>query len=184
MFFAWIATVFVVLGLSCLIYEAWRSHRDNSYKDGPAGFGFFLFFVGALLLTIGLINSMVAYSAQVQRGTELAKIDSFEKTYQMRADNLTKEFAHFLAGAYPQHEKDIFSKIEPGKLDIYLVKYPELQASKTITELVQQVRSLQDDIYKQQLARAETVRDMQFTVRSPWVYHWIWIVSDTSNSIQ
>ena len=173
MFFVGLATTFIVLGVSCLVYEVWRRRQDNLYKDGPAGFGFFLFFVGAILLLIGLINSMVAYSDQVQRSVELTKIASFEKTYQARANNLTKEFAHYLAEAYPQHEKDIFSKIEPGKLDIYLVKYPELQASKTITELVQQVRSLQDDIYKQQLSRAETVRDMQFTVRSPWVYQWM-----------
>ncbi len=130
-------------------------------------------FFAAVILIWGVIVGMYTNTEQVGYSVELNKISSFEQTYQVRSDNLTKEFAHYLADIYPSHEKDIFSKIQPGKLDIYLVKYPELQASKTIVELVQQIRSLQDDIYKQRLTRAEIIRNMQYNVRSPWVYQWM-----------
>jgi len=173
MFWVFLAGAFLIVAVASAGVQVYKDKYEVKNEFGSGGLAVFMAFICALSLTIGLFNSMYANSSQVMRGTELTKIDSFERTYQMRANNLTEQFRSYLAEMYPAHEKDIFSKIEPGKLDIYLVKYPELQASKTITELVQQVRSLQDDIYKQQLAYAETVRDMRYTVQSPWVYQWM-----------
>ena len=176
MFFVILAATFVVLGSFFIGHKYLRDGgmKEPSGDNFPAGgLGLFLVSLGMVFVTIGLLVSLYTYSVQVGYAVDLDKITQFEKTYQARADNLTKQFASYLAGVYPQHEKEIFSRIEPGKLDIYLVKYPELQASKTIMVLVDQERSLQDDIYKQQITRAETIRNMRYNVRSPWVYQWI-----------
>src|SRR3989339_644424 len=173
MFLVVLVSMFMLLAgvgiLMQLLYE--RSVPSN--KGGWLNFAGFMFFFAFIFLVLGTIFNLSTYSEQIEKGVELEKVSSFEQTYQVRSDNLAKEFTYYLAGVYPNHEKDIFSKIEPGKLDVYLVKYPELQASKTIVELVQQVRSLQDDIYKQRLERAQTIRDMRYNVRSPWVLQWM-----------
>jgi len=173
MFFSYFALSLGTLAVVCFVMQWLLNMNRGTDKTGWLGFGAFLTFVAILIFVIGFIGSLYAHSRQVWVSVELTKIDSFEQTYQVRSDNLTKEFAHYLAQTYPDHEKDVFSKIEPGKVDVYLVKYPELQASKTIVELVNQIRSLQDDIYKQRLDRAEKVRDMQYNVRSPWVFQWM-----------
>jgi len=171
MFFSYLALSLGTLAVVCFVVQ-WLLNRGTE-KEGWLELGALLTFVAILIFVAGFITSLFVHSNQIWMNVELTKIDSFEQTYQVRSDNLTKEFAHYLAQTYPDHEKDIFSKIEPGKVDVYLVKYPELQASKTIVELVNQIRSLQDDIYKQRLDRAEKVRDMQYNVRSPWVFQWM-----------
>jgi len=170
MFFSYLALSLGTLAVVCFVVQ-WLLNRGTE-KEGWLELGALLTFVAILIFVAGFITSLFVHSNQIWMNVELTKIDSFEQTYQVRSDNLTKEFAHYLAQTYPDHEKD-FSKIEPGKVDVYLVKYPELQASKTIVELVNQIRSLQDDIYKQRLDRAEKVRDMQYNVRSPWVFQWM-----------
>lgn len=176
MFFGYLALVAflfvaVLFGWNFFV-NGWK-RRDCYDPNASMIFSTIFGVLGATLLFIGLINSLNTNSNQVGRSMELAKIDSSESIYKAKADNLTKEFAGYLAEAYPQYEKDIFSKIEPGKVDLYMVKYPELQASKTLTELVKQVRDLQDKVYEQQLARVQIIRDMKFAVLDPWVYQWV-----------
>ena len=173
MFFVVLVSLFILLAGVGVLMQLLYEYAAISNKGGWLNFVGFMLFFAFILLVSGTVFNLNTYSEQIGKSVELDKINSFEQTHQVRSDNLTKEFAHYLAGVYPDHEKDIFSKIEPGKLDVYLVKYPELQASKTIVELVQQVRSLQDDIYKQRLERAQTIRDMRYNVRSPWVLQWM-----------
>lgn len=176
MFFGFIALMLAVLGILLIGYKYLRDGdmKESRHNNFPAGgFGFILCFFGVMVVFIGMINSLVTHSDQVGYGVELDKIAQFEETYQARADNLTKQFASYLVETYPQYEKEIFHNIAPGNLDIYLVKYPELQASKTIMALVDQERSLRDDIYKQQLARAEVLRNMRYNTLSPWVIQWM-----------
>ena len=173
MFIMYTGLSFVVIGaISAIIFAVYEWRKINN-QGGWAAFGGLMVIVAAFILALGLIISLSTHSTQISLSLELEKISSFEQTYQARSDNLTSQFAHYLAEVYPDHEKDIFSKIEPDKVDVYLAKYPELQASKTITALVEQIRLLSDDIYKQRLTRAETLRDMRYNVRSPWIYQWM-----------
>lgn len=173
MFFMYTGLSLLFIGaISALIFAVYEWRKVDN-QGGWAAFGALMVVFSAIILAIGLIVSLSTHSIQIAKSVELEKISSFEQTYQARSDNLTSQFAHYLAEVYPDHEKDIFSKIEPGKVDVYLAKYPELQASKTITTLVEQIQLLSDDIYKQQLTRAETIRDMRYNIRNPWVYQWV-----------
>jgi hypothetical protein len=93
--------------------------------------------------------------------------------YENRATNLTDEFATYLAKIYPEHELDVFKTISPGNLDIYLAKYPELRASDTVMALVQQIRSIRDASYDNQLQEIDIMRRMRYRVRSPLIVPWL-----------
>ena len=114
---------------------------------------------------------MGSYSSHLKQYETLEQLRNQEKIYENRANILVSEFSNYLAVVYPNHEKEIFEKISPNTIDIYLVKYPELRSSDTIVELVKQIRSLSDDIYRQQLRREEILRDMRYRQINPWILH-------------
>lgn len=172
MFFVYLFGILAVLAGFCLLAQTILDHKGTNNNDGYVICSFFIGLVALCCLAAGGIASLVAASNQIYDSKNLAKITQYETVYQERATNLTRQFAHYLAEVYPDHEKDIFNKVQPGEVDIYLVKYPQLQASKTITELVGQIRSLNDDVYKQRLERAETIRDMRFRIENPWLFQW------------
>lgn len=172
MFFLYFCAILAVLAGFCLLVQGVLDHKNVNNEDGFLMSAFVLGFIALCCVAVGGIASLVAASTQTYDSVNLTKIKQFEFIYQNKANNLTQQFAHYLADAYPNHEKDIFDKIKPGDVDIYLVKYPELQASKTITELVGQIRSLNDDVYKQQLERAETLRNMKYREKNPWLFQW------------
>lgn len=87
--------------------------------------------------------------------------------------HLTTQFARYLYEVYPKHEQDIYNKIAPENVDIYFVKYPELKASETITELVNQISILQTAYYNQKIERAELRKRMRFREVSPWLIKFI-----------
>jgi hypothetical protein len=124
---------------------------------------------------------LLAHSLQVYAGEEVAKIEQFENIYKNRAENLTKQFAHYLAELYPEQEKNIFEKISPKDLDVYLVKYPNLRSSETIVALVKQIRSLEDDYYGQKILKAERLKEMRFRTKNPWVMQWMMPKLDIPN---
>jgi len=170
MFWIYFALLFVVLGFVCLFVANLVDYNTEDFWKKTATT---MFVFAAIFIVSCLGRNFAAYSFQVSDNENLIKITQIESVYQKRADALTKEFARYLGETYPQHEKEIFDKMTPEEINIFLVKYPELQASKTIMELVKQIRSLQDDIYKQQISRAETLKDMRYRTKSKWVFQWM-----------
>lgn len=129
--------------------------------------------IGSFLLALSIVVTMEGYSNQIKGAEELKKLDKYEQIYLSKSEVLTKKFASYLLEIYPNHEKDIYNKIKPQEIDIYLVKYPELKASETIKLLVEQVRTLQNDYYAQGLLKADLVRDMMFRSKNPWLYYFL-----------
>jgi uncharacterized membrane protein len=167
----WIIPIVAFIVIAALGF--WRGNvldKNNRDGDGWCGFGIFMTILAALALVVSVFHTLVTYSAQKYDNEDLIRIQQQTDIYQKRADVLTKQFAHYLADVYPQHEKGIFDKIKPGEVDIYLVKYPELKSSETITQLIKEIRSLQDDYYSQQLERAQILRNMRYRTKSPWVF--------------
>lgn len=128
---------------------------------------------GLIILTLSIFVTMVSYAFQIQDFEELKKLDKYEQIYLSKSEVLTKRFEKYLLEIYPQHEKDIYNKIKPQDVDIYLVRYPELRASETIKLLVEQIRTLQNDYYAQGLLKASIVKLMVFRTKDPWLYHFL-----------
>jgi hypothetical protein len=167
------AVPFVVLAFLGFALEYINDNRRVGSDGGALFFGGLMTIFTVVVIGVGVINSLMESSDQTKAVYELEKIQQFERVYLERADVQTKKFASYLLETYPKMERDIFSQIKPGTLDIYLVKYPELQSSKTIMALVDQERQLRDAFYGQQLERATLVRQMNYRAASPWVFKWM-----------
>jgi hypothetical protein len=147
------------------VYVLANFYGSHKHTDGIWTFSVFtaLFLIGAI------ISTMVGYAHQISDFEELSRYKKIEVIYQDKCENLTNQFSALLAELYPSHERSVFENISPDGVDIYLVKYPELRASKTVLELVAQIRSLQDDVYQVRLAEATVSKRMRFRARNPWL---------------
>ncbi len=171
MFILCLAVMILLLGGFCYLRYRNLKIRGN---DSEWVCGAIIFtFIGCVILVASVIATMSGYSWQINDAEELKKIDKYEQIYLSKSEVLTKKFAGYLLEVYPQHEKDIYNKIKPDEIDLYLVKYPELKASETIKLLVEQVRTLQNDYYEQGLLRARTIKNMRFRCKNPWLFYFL-----------
>ena len=170
MFWIYLAILFVVAGILCLILER-RAESFNDEKE-VREVRICMFCIAFVLTLICFGWSFLSHSSQISDNEKLTKIDQVQNVYQKRADNLTIQFALLLVKEYPKQERDIFGKIKPENISFYLAKYPEIQSAQTIMEAAKQTKILQDDIYKQQIERAEILNDMRYRQKSPWVLQW------------
>lgn len=178
MFFVITILLFAAMAVFCATAQLCLESLEKKHGKSCDNFGWgatclILGFFTLLITVIMLIVSLVNNSHQRYDQEDLTKVSQFQEIYKKRTDNLTGQFVHYLAQIYPEYEKNIFEKITPNDLDIYLVKYPDLKASETIIQLVKQIRDLNDDIYQQELRRAEILRDMRFRTRNPWILQWL-----------
>lgn len=148
-------------------YERRGTDADNNCWDS---WGYFFLIVAVFFIGLSFFETGINYSDQISDSENINKFERLERVYEARADALSQQFATYLADLYPEHERNIFESINPEGIDIYLVKYPDLRASETILELVAQIRSMQDDRYAQQVARENTMKDMRFRMRNPWIF--------------
>ena len=171
MFILILALITAMGGIAC--YVRWKilKHREKQ-TDWDAG-GAICLGVGTVLFIISIVVTMCAYSFQISDIENLKKVDKYKQIYLSKAEILTKKFETYLLKAYPQHEEDIFNKVKPQNIDIYLVQYPELRASETIKLLVGEVRTLQNDYYAQDLLKESIIKDVIYRTKNPWIYYFL-----------
>lgn len=166
MFLIYSALFFVVLGAICNL-RYYQLQGKNDYNDGAV----ILYAIAGVIVLIAFLSTGQSYSSQISDFENIKKYEKVEAIYANKAKALTAEFAKYLAGIYPEHEKNIYEKISPEQVDIYLVKYPELRASETIMELTRQINQLQSDVYGQQIKKEDTLKNIRYRLRSPWIFH-------------
>ena len=104
---------------------------------------------GALLYLIAaFISNLYYYSIQLLRFENvrmyLKKID----VYKRKQKELLAEFKNYLGEKYPELEKQIFDNINKSESGVHIVlKYPEIQSSKTLMKLTKNINKLADDVY-------------------------------------
>lgn len=74
-----------------------------------------------------------------------------EEIYKNQANELLGEFKTYLVDLYPDIEKTIFENMKPEKVTAYMIQYPELKSSETISKLVNLINKLKKNIYDCQL---------------------------------
>lgn len=172
MFLVYMVLFFVAVGF---LFDArrWLKLRKRDYEfadDWGAGARVFYVVAGIMILVM-IIANLASYSTQLNDFEKIKKIEKVEQIYLNKANRLTEQFANYLAEMYPEHERDIFKNIGPEKVGIYLVKYPDIKASKTMMALVEKIDILMSDYYKQQLEMQETLWAMRFRVKNPWLFY-------------
>ncbi|PIZ70616.1 MAG: hypothetical protein COY09_02535 [Candidatus Portnoybacteria bacterium CG_4_10_14_0_2_um_filter_39_11] len=166
MFTGALSLLMAVCGTFCFwrYFMLKKAYGETDWAGGGIAFSVATF----ILFVVFVFGTMVQYAYQKSDFEELRKIRASEVIYKDKAESLTKQFAGYLAEAYPQHERDIFKKISPDKVSFYMVKYPQLQTSQTLTALVAEISKLQGDYYGQQLKAQETLKNIRFRQVNPW----------------
>ena len=126
--------------------------------------------VAVIVIIFGFVVSGAAWSEQISDFENIKKFQKVEVIYRAKAEALTAEFAKHLADAYPNHEKGIYDKISPDKVNLYLAKYPELRASETLVALVGHINKLQSAVYDQQIQVEQALKNTRFRLRNPWYF--------------
>lgn len=167
--------LFLVLAGFALIFATLCFARYSVLKkrgkktDYDAG-GIVFSVASLLIIILGFIVSGLAWRDQISDFEDIKKFRGVEVIYQAKAKVLTAEFVKHLAETYPEHEKDIYSKISPDKVYLYFAKYPELRTSDTLMVLVDRINQLQSDVYDQQIKVEQALKNTRFRLRNPWFY--------------
>jgi hypothetical protein len=171
MFYAICAILLTAVAGLCFARYSWlkKSKEKESYYDqgGTACLIVACCFVGLMVL-----HTAILYRNQLADFEVVKFYGQTEQIYKNKAEALTAQFASHLAITYPNHEKEIFKNIAPGQVNLYLVKYPELQASKTLVVLVEQINKLQADYYQQQIEREKVLATIRYRPKSPFAIGW------------
>jgi len=128
--------------------------------------------VTASIAICALISYMSNNEYQIDDCESIKACREKRKIYKKRADDLIAEFKLYLAEIYPKFEKEIFEKISPDKVDVYMMKFPELKTSATLIELVNRINSLKNDVYKQDIEITTYRKRIRVRLRSPWLLSW------------
>jgi len=131
---------------------------------------FLTLFIFTFLISIFGTGGM--YVEQKRDFEEVTKTIKVEKIYKTKAIELTSTFSSYLSKQYPNFEKDIFDKIKPETIPIYLVQYPDLKSSETIMLLVEKINKLQNDTYDQQIEREKILKRVRFRTKNIWWWNW------------
>ena len=172
MFLLSFAVVFMAISALAVLRVLFIRMRYATANCNDWDVSLIFFALSLAACVLATIFTMGYYTGQISAAEDLVKFERLEQIYEVRADALTEQFAAYLVDLYPEYEKSIFESISPDGIDLYLVKYPELRASETILALVAQIRSLQDDRYRQQVLREMTLKRMRFRTRNPWILNY------------
>jgi len=116
--------------------------------------GIILMLISSVWFISSLISNFTYYSSQMYRFEQLHSSLNNLSRYKAVQLKMIEEFKNYLGEKYPELEKELFKDISDNSSDIHIVlKYPEIQSSKTllkltdnINEQVQKTYSLQSDI--------------------------------------
>lgn len=168
MLFLGLAVFLFIFSIMCFArYFILKAREKRSDYDGC---GAILLFFSLVLVATGFLVSGVEWANQISDFEDIKKFQKVEAIYQAKAEMLTTEFAKHLAETYPEHEKDIYDKISPDKVNMYFARYPELRTSETLVALVEHINKLQSDVYNQQINVEQLLKNTRFRRRNPWYY--------------
>jgi len=147
--------------------------REGQEKNAYDAWAVLFTAITFISLFFGFWNSGTEGAQQISDFENIEKFRQIEVINKDKAGVLTDEFSKHLAETYPEHERYIYDKISPGTVNLYLVKYPELQASGTLVTLVDLINKLQSDVYDQQINVVETLKNIRYRSRNPWLFQFM-----------
>jgi len=164
----------VVFGGWFLI-ASWLEWEDYGSLDWEPGPGIVISISGFVIcLAISVIVNIAMWNEQISDKTHYRVIDEKIELNQKRADDISNKLKIVLVENYGEHEREIFSNMGSDDLQLLLIKYPELRASKTFTTYADKMHELNDYVYKQKQEKIEIVRRMQYRVKNIFTFGFLY----------
>ncbi len=118
-------------------------------------------FVAVVMLIILVVANASAYSDQLHDKNDAVRLLSTETIYAQRSNDLTRQIKAVLVEQYPQYEKGVIQSVVNGDPRLILLRFPDLQASKTLTQYTVDLTNLRTDVYNQRLQRQSVLARMR-----------------------
>ena len=150
-----------------------RRLKKNTSEDVIFGFSQTGIWVGVLLFLIVIGNNFDEITADRQSTFKYYKLTEVRQIYIGRSEVIATEFKHYLGDLYPDFESKVFEGIGPKSMMLYLAKYPELKTIEAVKVLTEEIKSLQDAVYGQDLKIAELKRSVRYRRVNPWALSWL-----------
>jgi len=145
--------------------DRWGNHMSDQWITANI-----LATCAGFFLVLGFFVTCIAISDQVSTNVTIDKTYRVQEVLNRKANALIPQFRQVLAQEYPQYEKEIFEKISsPGAAEAFLVKYPEIKASVTITEFSKRLSKLREAVWDQKVYREDQIAEASYRKQSPWV---------------
>lgn len=134
--------------------------------------------IGIVLLSISgawfigsVIGTFASYSEQLRRFEDLhCSINNLSK-YKLHQTNLLSEFKLYLGEKFPDLEKELFNNISDNSSDIQIVlKYPEIQSSKTLLKLTEDINVLVQKVYSLESGIETQCARIRYHKNGKWEY--------------
>ena len=137
--------------------------------NAPFIFSMIFFGVAACWLFIAAMIALSEYAEQVKERESITEDLALTKLAKKRWLELGGMLREYLGKAYPEHEREIMASMSPKELQAYGVKFPQLHASETFLNLVEQLTELYDLYFRRCESVEASKREMRYRVRDPWV---------------
>jgi hypothetical protein len=164
-------TILLILVLIIPLFFLNKKRKSSNGSDWTAFFYVMVTCVSVIVFIL-FVRNLNVVSSQIDDMESIVMVDEQTEILNRKANELMGEFKLHLGETYPNLEKDIFSKISPESLSVYMVQYPQLRSSETIIELVKQINSLKSNVYDMEMRRAEFKKEIRYRLRSPWNISW------------
>jgi hypothetical protein len=118
-----------------------------------------------------VINTFATYSCQLERFEKLqCSLNNLSK-YKLHQANLLTEFKLYLGEKYPELEKELFKNISDNSSEVNIVlKYPEIQSSKTLLKLTEDINVLVQKVYSLETEIEEQCARIRYYKNGKWEY--------------
>jgi len=154
---------FIFAYFSPIVFNGYVSHTELKVLS-------YIFIIGSLLANI--FTHSVFYYNQCENLEKLNEIRADKKTYKKRSEVFLAQLRNLLVEVYPQHEKDIFDKINNQTATTVFTIYPEIKSNETINHYVKQLVDIGDKTYHCDLKMNEIIKNLEFRKRISriWIY--------------
>ena len=162
--------VFLIIILLCVLWLGIATYFeqidafDLSYTGGQA----VSLIIGMVFLVIGVGVGIAGYGYQIYDIENYHATNKKIEIYQEKANVLGTEFTKILGEDYNAHETGLFEGMTPDDIQLLLIQYPQIKASATSMNLVENILYLNNEIYSEKIKIIDIVRDLNYRKKSPW----------------
>lgn len=131
--------------------------------------GIILMLISSVWFISALISNFTYYSSQMYRFEQLHSALNNLSRYKAVQLKMIEEFKNYLGEKYPELEKELFKDISDNSSDIHIVlKYPEIQSSKTLLKLTDNINEQVQKTYTLQSEIEHSCANIRYYKNSKW----------------
>lgn len=161
----------IIAGIAALVGLPWW-FIDSRDKGSIIFAAFCTFFLAPCFFVFGtLLPTAVAYVNDQDNIASVQQYRQNQQIYEAKAVNLTNQLKGYLAVQYPQYEAKVLKELASAPKLLFTV-FPQLQASRTLVALTDEITVLQNQVYDQETNVTQAEKNVRFTYHNPFFINW------------